>query len=247
MYKIDINLVSHIKHTLENEIKIPIYLKIEEAIKSAITIGILHEGDYIANERELSSLLDVSRVTLRTAFNNLFDDGIIVRKRGIGTFVSNEQNLSSIYAPSFSQKLIMKGKRPDTLWISKSVIKASKEVASMLSIAENADVCFLKRIRYVDNAAVSYEESYIPMDLVSDLDEIHTSIFDFFRKKNIKPAKTKALVSTSFVTQEFLDIIKETNVSFPMLIIKQTTFSFAGRAIEYSVNYCRGDMYVFEI
>jgi DNA-binding GntR family transcriptional regulator len=43
----------------------------------------------------------------------------------------------------------------------------------------------LKRIRYVDDDAVSIEESWVPVGLIPDPDAIGISLYDYFRSQNI--------------------------------------------------------------
>ncbi len=62
----------------------------------------------------------------------------------------------------------------------------------MLKIAENDQVFLLKRVRYIDEQAVSIEESYVPAHLIHDPDEIQLSLYDYFRSQDISPTKTQA-------------------------------------------------------
>ena len=48
----------------------------------------------LPNEVDLSKQLGISRNTLRQAINNLVTEGLLVRKKGIGTIVVN-QSVSS--------------------------------------------------------------------------------------------------------------------------------------------------------
>ena len=47
-------------------------------------------GDKLPNEFELSARLGVSRATLREAVSALIAQGVLVVKRGSGTFIANE-------------------------------------------------------------------------------------------------------------------------------------------------------------
>ncbi|OAT53436.1 UTRA domain-containing protein, partial [Obesumbacterium proteus] len=77
----------------------------------------------------------------------------------------------------------------------KSVIRCSEDVAAELKIPSNSDVFMLKRIRYVDNQPVSIEESYVPVALIKEVDDIGLSLYDYFRSQNIFPQRTKSKVS----------------------------------------------------
>ncbi len=62
-------------------------------------------GDKLPNENELSSLLGVSRTTLREAIRILVNDGILTVRRGKGTFVSDSlERLADTTAVSGHEK-----------------------------------------------------------------------------------------------------------------------------------------------
>jgi len=58
-------------------------------IHSAITSGKFRAGERLPTENEFSRQYGISRVTVREGFAALARDGILVRRRGAGTFVGN--------------------------------------------------------------------------------------------------------------------------------------------------------------
>jgi len=222
----------------------PLYLKFAETVKVAVRSGILPQGNILPGERDLSQLTGVSRITVRKAMQTLEDDGVVTRSRGYGTQINSTFEYSLKEARGFSQQVVLRGKKPNTLWVNKRVVKCSPEVAEQLAVAADSDVFLLKRIRYVDEDAVSVEESYVPAELIADPDEIGVSLYDYFRSQNIIPQRTRSRVSARMPDSEFQSHIKlETPV--PVLVIKQVAFDPQNRPIEYSISYCRSDLYVF--
>lgn len=65
----------------------PLWLNVYKKIKYDITNSKYKEGDYLPNELELTSIYNVSRITVRTALAKLADDGLIKRIKGKGTVV----------------------------------------------------------------------------------------------------------------------------------------------------------------
>ncbi|USD43265.1 GntR family transcriptional regulator [Vibrio sp. SCSIO 43135] len=237
-------LIELIQTRIQNKDKSPLYLKISDSVKLATEQQILKGGDFIPTERELSEVLKVSRITVRKALDVLDKEGVIVRSRGLGTMISETVEYSGKEATGFSQQVVLKGKKPDTLWIKKDVVPCSAEIAKTLNIAENDQVFLLKRVRYIDEQAVSIEESYVPAELIKDPDEIQLSLYDYFRSQDISPTRTQSRVSAKMPTEEFLQKLN-IEESVPVLLIEQTAFDKSGKPIEYSINRCRGDMYVF--
>ncbi|MBC7320576.1 GntR family transcriptional regulator, partial [bacterium] len=66
---------------------LPIYAKIAETLRNEIKSGNFKPGDQLPTEGELCRLYNVSRGTIQKALNLLVSEGIISRRRGIGSFV----------------------------------------------------------------------------------------------------------------------------------------------------------------
>lgn len=238
------HLIELIKTRLQQQDKSPLYLKVADSIKLATEQRILTGGDFIPTEREFSDLIGVSRITIRKALDILDKEGVIVRSCGRGTMISDTLEYSSKAPTGFTQQVVLKGKKPDTLWIKKETVACSEAIAKQLNIVENDDVFLLKRVRYIDDQPVSIEESYVPAHLIHDPDEIQLSLYDYFRSHNIILSKTQSRVSAKMPTEEFLEKL-QLDEAVPVLLIEQTVFDSQGEPIEYSINRCRGDKYAF--
>src|SRR5258708_2082547 len=66
----------------------PAYQRIQAAVRKRIDAGHLHPGDAVASERDLAKIHQVSLMTARHALASLEHEGIVERRRGIGTFVA---------------------------------------------------------------------------------------------------------------------------------------------------------------
>src|SRR3979490_1180173 len=67
---------------------IPAYQQIQDVIRKRIEAGQLRTGDSVASERDLAKIHQVSLMTARHALATLEREGIVERRRGIGTFVA---------------------------------------------------------------------------------------------------------------------------------------------------------------
>ena len=68
---------------------IPLYAQLVGIIKRNISTGVLAVGALLPSEAELCRCLSISRNTVRQAIGELEDEGLVVRKRGRGTFVAD--------------------------------------------------------------------------------------------------------------------------------------------------------------
>ena len=79
----------------------PLYARLKNLVQQSIEAGELKEGDAIPAERDVAEMLSISRVTVRKAFQELVIEGVLVQRRGSGTYVNGpgrriEQPLSQI-------------------------------------------------------------------------------------------------------------------------------------------------------
>ena len=65
-----------------------LHLQVQEHLRGLIGGGAYRSGDQLPSEVDLAGQLGVSRPTLREALLHLEQEGAIVRKHGVGTFVS---------------------------------------------------------------------------------------------------------------------------------------------------------------
>ncbi len=65
------------------------YLQVQDAVRQRIVNGQWRRGDKIPSERELEKEFQISRLTISKGLAQLVAEGMLVRKRGQGTFVSD--------------------------------------------------------------------------------------------------------------------------------------------------------------
>jgi len=72
----------------------PLYRSVAEQLLAAVGDGRLKSGEALPGEHALCEQLGVSRITVRRALDDLVQRGVLERRRGVGTFVS-ERNRSA--------------------------------------------------------------------------------------------------------------------------------------------------------
>ena len=68
----------------------PLYQQIVDGVKREISEGRLAPGQPLPSFRNLAEDLMVSLITVKRAYAELESDGIIYRKQGLGTFISDK-------------------------------------------------------------------------------------------------------------------------------------------------------------
>jgi len=111
----------------------PIYIQIREKIEDQIVTGLLKEGDQAPSTNQLVNFYKVNHVTVSKGVNQLVDEGILFKKRGVGMFV----------AEGAKEKLIQQRKEK---FIEDHLIKLIEE-ANILGITEDELIDLIKRVK----------------------------------------------------------------------------------------------------
>ena len=138
---------------------IPLYLQLEQIIKSKILMGEFMPGDQIPTEKDLCVTYKISSITARQAILNLVNEGMLIRRQGKGTFVTqglkNVENLKTLHLNGNIENIIpvgLRGKVVKVLDIRK--IKSPKTVAESLDLEDGLDVVRIRRTRSDNNIPV---------------------------------------------------------------------------------------------
>lgn len=111
----------------------PLYMQIREKIEDQIVNNQLKEGDQAPSTNQLVGFYKINHATVSKGVNQLVDEGILYKKRGIGMFVAEGARNTLIQ------------KRKDAFvddYIIGLVLEADK-----LGITEDEIVEFIKRIK----------------------------------------------------------------------------------------------------
>ena len=113
---------------LDRTSPIPLYFQIAENLKEAIQAGTIAPGERLDNELELAEQLGVSRPTVRQAIQRLVQQGLVVRRRGLGTVVVAPRILRPVALTSLYDDLAAAERAPTTAVLSLEEIPADDEI-----------------------------------------------------------------------------------------------------------------------
>lgn len=184
---------------------IPLYQQLSETVKQQIMDGHFQEGDQLPTEAEFSQQFGVSRITVRKAIEILADDGIVVRKQGIGTFVACKRlnRVMKNQVISFTEMSRMDGHEPSAELISVDWIKPNASLIRHLRVDENEQVLRIVRLRKNDGEVVMIEENFYPKKLSFLLEEnLLGSTYEIFRSHNLYPTYSVKTVDICYANEE---------------------------------------------
>lgn len=160
---------------IDSESPIPIYYQIREQLRRQILSGELKPGAPLPSEAQICTQCGVSRMTARLALSQLANEGLVVRRKGRGTFVAPPKatfHQGSPFFLSYTALLEHLGLQAGAQIRRQEVVPASSQVAERLQLSEGEAVVCIVRLRSADGQVMSLEISYLPQRLFPTLVEL---------------------------------------------------------------------------
>lgn len=140
----------------------PLYRQLATLLREQISSGQLSPGAQLPSEPDLAIGHGMARMTARRAIDTLAQEGLVVRHRGRGTFVS-EPRVS--YPPaslvSFSRAMAALGLPVTTKLLDLEPVPARGELAHALDLEEGSPVLLVRRLRFLSDEPVAIHASYM--------------------------------------------------------------------------------------
>ena len=123
-------------------------------------------------------------------------------------------------------------------------VKASEQVAGALAVSPGELVTKITRIRLAEEIPVSFEHSFLPLELGRRVAEENlevSPIFSLFEDKyGIELGEAFYRIEASQATRAVAEAL-EIERGAPVLAIERTTYSTAGTAVDFEQMFYRGD------
>lgn len=222
---------------------IPLYAQLVGIIKRSISSGELAIGDLLPSESEFCRALNISRNTVRQAIGELEDEGLVVRKRGKGTFVADPVNNRRGVRYSFTTEVSSLGKIPSSTLVDFGVIIPSSSICEKMELQAGTHVYCFTRIRNVDGIPLILETSYYPQyiypNLTREMMQTH-SFYSLLYHVGITPfsAEDTYQAVTLDAPRANLLGVEEGSCAF---YHQRRTKTEDGRIYEYTCSYIRSD------
>src|SRR6201986_4080296 len=137
---------------LDEGASLPLYQQLQRGLRHAIEAKLLAPDDALPPERDLAEEFAVSRITVRKAIDGLVAEGLLARRQGSGTFVSNRVEKNFAKLTSFSEDMRARGRQPRSVWMNRAAGTVTPEESLTLRSSPGTPVFRFHRIRYADDA-----------------------------------------------------------------------------------------------
>lgn len=234
--------------TVDRSSPIPLYYQIARQLEAAIDSGQFAAGSHLPSEVELAQRLAISRPTVRQAIERLIEQGLVARRRGIGTCVVPRRVRRAVQLTSLHDDLVASGRRPTTTVLALARGPAQGAIAQALNVAEGTPVVHLQRLRCADGAPLGLMHNHLPADLVTlDAASLEAQgLYALLRARGLYPQVAEQTIGARPASSEEARLLA-TRPRQSLLTITRTAYSSAGRPIEYGHHCYRADRYTFEI
>jgi GntR family transcriptional regulator len=156
------------------------YQQIADRLRDQITSGALAPDERLPSEPDLVRQFSASRNTVRLALALLTNQGLVVTRQGLGTFVQApakpitallsrvKATPSAIHASTALPVLGSDPATPETVRVLVETLEATTSVAEKLAIEPGDPVIVRRSSQHIEDAPWLMINSYFPLDLVRD-------------------------------------------------------------------------------
>lgn len=226
----------------------PLYARLQRVLRAAIDTGVLVPGAALPSERDLGDAYGLSRVTVRKAIDGLARQGVLIRRRGSGTFVPAEpvraarleKSFSSL--SSFSEDMAARGRRAGSRWLGRRTGVVTPQEAMALGLSPGAAVHRFHRVRLADDEPMAVETSIIAGFALASHDAVRVSLYDALTDMGFRPVRALQRVRAEIAGTARATLL-QVDANHAGLSIERRSFLGDGRIVETTNSFYRGDAY----
>jgi DNA-binding GntR family transcriptional regulator len=226
---------------------VPLYHQLAEQLSGAINSGQLQPGDPFENEVAMGERLTLSRPTVRRAIQELVDQGLLLRRRGLGTTVAARKVHRRAELTSLWDDLARAKGRPGTQVLSHELVQ-DERVANALDLPLDTVFLSVVRLRTSADTPLAMLQNWLPPGL-SDITREqleHEGLYAVLRERGIRPVVAHQSIGARTPTareRKYLGI----RGSEPVLTMSRSAFDAVGKPVEFGDHCYRASSYSIDV
>jgi GntR family transcriptional regulator len=228
---------------------LPVYKQIQGTIVSRVESGQLKPGDIVDSERELARIHGVSLMTARHALAGLEREGMVVRRRGAGTFVAPPK-IHFNKLMSYTEQMAGRGLAVSSKLLSLNVIDTEQEVAARLALPATSQLIRVERLRVGANEPFAIETCYLSAEDFVGLTDApldRVSLFSILEQDyGLEIAHADEEIDATTADPHTARLLGIPHGS-PVLRIRQEIYSTKGKVALYVLGLYRSDRHTLLI
>jgi len=228
----------------------PLYYQLAGLLREQILDGSLKPGMALPSEFDLIDEHNISRGTVREALRLLELEGMIEKRKGVGTFVCAPKIEHATDQPmGFSRVMQMTGKIPSAKLLEMRKFQPSHSISKTLCLSEGESVYLVKRLRFADDEPLLLEYSYFREDVGKRLldENLTNSIYSLMKNKfNLILNRSINTIEAQLAKEEEAKLLG-VKAGSPVLVLKRIVFFDEDTPFEYAKDIYRADRTKFKI
>lgn len=232
--------------TLTKTEGVALYIQVREALREQIESGLLNPGERLPSEEELAAQFGVSRMTVRQGVSDLTDEGLLYRRRGIGTFVTQfhvERDHNRL--TDFFETARAEGFKAEVRLLSREVIPAKLMIANELGLQENEPVVRIQSLRLAGNVPVTIYDEYVPYKLRPELlteDLRSRAAWQILEESGLVIKRAVQVIEARGADEE-IAVLLDIEEDSPILFKNRVIYAEDGSPVEVILCHNHGNMY----
>ena len=224
---------------------VPVYMQIVESMLEQIENAELTPGDRLAAERALATQFGVNRRTIRQALEVLERRGMVERRQGAGTFISEpriERGAAEFF--HFTERIRQRGFAAGSQVLNLERATPSQFVANELELSPGAEIYRCHRLRTINSQPILIETFALPADLVPGFEKWEVgerSVYEVMRTEygiDVEYARQSLeAVALSEIEAQWLGAAP----GAPAMLERRLAFDDRGRPVDFGTDLYRGD------
>lgn len=239
------------KHTvIDHKSKLPLHVQVEDYFRKLIAMEKFQNGAFLPKEVELANRLGVSRNTIRQATNKLEHEGLIVRKKGVGTRVAEKRSLSTglDHWYSFTQEMKEKGIVVINLILRVEWVRPNETIRNFFHVGADKKILKLSKLKgEASGEPIVYFESWFhPRIGVGEKDDFNRPLYSMLEEKyGVIVSRSSENISA----REAGALGKKLKVDAraPVLFRERFVYDIGERPVEYNTGCYRSDKFTYSI
>src|ERR1019366_4242589 len=227
---------------------IPLYHQLAEQLSGAIDGGTLKPGDPFENELALAERLGLSRPTVRRAIGELVTQGLLVRKRGIGTTVAKEMVHRRAELTSLYEDLAREGRQPRTAVGRLATGPMDDRPPTAFGAPADTPLVAMVRVRYAGDTPLAVLRNWLPpqyADINSEQLQCD-GLYALLRARGVRPTVARQTIGARKAGREDRRLLQRTKPE-PLLTMTRSAYDADGEAVEFGDHCYRAEHYALEV
>lgn len=226
----------------------PLYQEVKNWITDKISAGEWKPGAVIPSESKLAATFGVSVGTIRKAVDEMVADQVLVRRQGLGTFVTAHNVKRLLFQFWHIARHDGTKEYPDVKTIDFRRGKATREEAQALGLTGDDKVIRIRNLHRIGGKPALVDDLTLPADVFPGLTEKifvsrDNTIYQLFQSKfGINVLSADERVRAAQADREIADFLGVA-VGSPILEIRRVAMTFRDKPVELRFSRVNGAEY----